>query len=116
MKVSELEGAELDYWAAKAQGWINYPDDSREQGTVWHLNPKEAPFGKIMAVKEYTPSTNWEQCGELIEQFNMDLGGGPEYWVASVGEDFFGDKTSLTPRIAICRAVVASVFGEKVSG
>lgn len=122
MKICNLSGKHLDYWVAKAQGWINYPTDSIEAGTLWHTDIEKAPFGRTIRCADYTPSTHWDQTGELIEKFQTDfyydesepprcraevlvrVGNKPGY-VSAWGKN---------PQLAICRAVVKSVFGEEV--
>ena len=106
MKTSELTGDKLDYWVAKAQGWnLDTEYDDR-------CNQYTALTGR----RFYTPSTNWQQCGELIEKFEADLGPfHSQQWIACVwsgSEEFSMD--GITPQEAICRAVVASVYGEEV--
>ncbi len=114
MKTSELTGKGLDHWVAKAWGWgikqyKIHPNDSARPW--WFLNherrcPKE----------DYSPTTNWEQCGVLIEKFKITTGlvnRKKDTWFA-IGDDC-SVGYALDPRIAICRAVVASVFGDEVS-
>ena len=109
MKVSELEGAELDYWVAKALGWTPDPDMSPESYTegYWHGT------SDFYAKYEWKPSTNWNQGGPLIEKFYICL----DYdfcgtWIAAIPEK--PNKYGPTPLIAAMRALVASKFGEEV--
>lgn len=127
MKTSELTGTQLDRWVAKARG-LAYANDSVEHGTVWHFNPDTAPFGEFMNVKDYTPSTNGAQCFELltIAELNPER----EVWWNTEGNEISwtggyevhylhyamaGITSGPTLNIAICRAFVASVYGEEVS-
>ena len=106
MKTSELKGKQLDHWVAKAQGW----------------GDKEPMALKI---QYYTPSTNGGQCFEL-QSSNLisaapvhygDMHYHPElkegYWRATI-EDSEILQYGPTLNIAICRAFVASVYGEEV--
>lgn len=68
VKTAELTGAQLDYAVGLANGYIAYPEDSVEQGKVWHLNRDTAPFGEIMYVEDYTPSTCWNAAVPIIEK------------------------------------------------
>jgi len=109
MKVSNMTNEQLDHWVAKAQGW-KYRDLSNP---LWL---GEMPNGGIEA-SDYSPTTNWEQCGELIEKYQIGLIVPETHWVAEL---FKTGKPKVyaeaqNPRTAICRAVVASVFGEEVS-
>lgn len=107
MKTSELTGARLDYWVAKAQlpAGARLPD---------------------FAAGTYAPSTNWEQGGPIIQregiciaQFEYET---PEdqRWRAGIldGGGYFAsldlkDK-GPTPLIAAMRAFVASKYGDEV--
>lgn len=112
MKVSELTGDKLDYWVAKAQGW----DKSFNKlglYAVWVTEYGDEP------IHHYKPTTNWQQCGELIEKFNLNLlrlddGWKSGYVYSYADKDVMFAKGS-TPQEAICRAVVASIYGEEVS-
>ena len=101
MKTSELTGKQLDYWVAKSLG-----KDMENYG------------GWLKAVEEleYHPSTNNGQCFELMQLDSFR-------WV----EKFRGKYNAMfnqldklivltsgpTLNIAICRAFVASVYGEE---
>lgn len=41
--------------AARAQGWIDYPEDSIECGGYWHLDEAKAPFGRRIAKDNWNP-------------------------------------------------------------
>ncbi|CDG21039.1 conserved protein of unknown function [Xenorhabdus poinarii G6] len=99
LKTSELTGLALDYAVAIAQRW------------------------EIVIITEYSPSTDWEQCGQLIEKYIDDLthmAFRGDHWVANcravLVDDFsiFKTQTGDTPQIAICRAVVAAQSGDEV--
>ena len=109
-RVSGLGGAELDYWVAKAQDW----DQSKESYDEYHgsLQWVTKKRGWI-TVDKYVPSTGNQQTYDLIEEFKVDVLWEGSYWAAFTDSD--GDNyTGNTPAEAICRAVVASVFGEYV--
>ncbi|CDH06830.1 conserved hypothetical protein [Xenorhabdus bovienii str. oregonense] len=109
IKTSELTGKALDWAVAKS---IGLP------AIVTPLTP----FGNLIIEgmeEDYTPSTDWSQCGQLIEKHRVELNFNSvsKEWSAyifnfeeleSVIED--GD----TPQIAICRAVVAARWGNEV--
>lgn len=128
VKTSELIGEALNWAVAKAQGWVNYPDDSIEQGSLWHTDPARLVFGTTHRVATYKPSTSWAQCGPLILEYQPALipeahdgAEGTEYsekWYANIyynGGDEYTTEPCLTPLIAACRAIVATVFGDTVS-
>lgn len=84
---------ELIDLAARAQGWIDYPNDSVEHGSHWHLDAARAPFGPRMSKCSWNPLTDdgdryrlamalgisidfqdcsaWKRtaCGEMIQEF-----------------------------------------------
>jgi hypothetical protein len=104
-KVSELTGAELDYWVAKAEGWSFFASRHRQ----WHVTepsgeehyldwpePFDSKTGKknedppawsIIHECGFAPSTDWSQGGPIIERewiqlvygywpYEKELGGG----------------------------------------
>ena len=120
MKTSELTGKDLDYFVAKAQGW-NESDD-----TIKHWVRKDG--FRVVRVKAYTPSTNGGQCFELLTTENLTP---LEYWCEEDNSATESPSNFMyvveyltcgvwkivegsTLNIAICRAFVASVYGEEV--
>lgn len=111
VKTSELIDLVLDWAVAKAVG-IN-ADISHDFGTN---HPCEI-FDSTAAGK-FSPSSNWSQCGPLVNEYWIDLfqeGTDENFiWYAKtphlMGESECGD----TPQIAICRAVVASLLGDEI--
>ena len=113
MKTSELTGDKLDYWVAKAQRWTQVVN-AAGNGNNWECN--ETGFHT-----DYHPTTNWQQCGELIALPTF-------HWVQKLREprvatgdtyaakfdNVFPAMYGSTPQEAICRAVCASVFGEEI--
>lgn len=106
IKCSDLVGAQLDYAVAKCSG------------------PTMIAFFKR---NEYTPSTDWEQGGPIIEREKLTVAPndqktyvGQEAWTAYRIETLFtdqGDKeyqTGSTPLIAAMRCYVASKLGAEV--
>ena len=114
MKTSELTGALLDQWVARAEG------------KCATTNPKEwgnaliNDFGRLSiakgswdCAKYFEPSKNWRHGGPIIEQQKMyvewDADG---FWVAHTVDS----KTVQGPTllIAAMRAYVAGKFGDEV--
>lgn len=115
-KVAELEGAELDYWVAKADGAKQVILSEGSHPVCFRMH---GPKGKLY----FCPSTLWEQGGPIIERkFISCVRTGlesPRLWEAWIGDGvqvlpkngcYYGN-TSL---IAAMRAFVASRFGEEV--
>jgi len=131
MKVSELEGAELDYWVAKAEGYTieNAVHDEgcftiydSEGGRVGDLPKSNTYKGIIYGL--YAPSTKWELSGPIIEREKIYVGPcvyAPEHtWQATkhkyVEGHYKGEfiATGPTPLIAAMRAYISSKYGETV--
>ena len=100
MKVSELQGAELDYWVAKAEGWswINEIDVKTNSGLTW------------------------SDCGPIIEREKIDLiwidtdiipfeVNRPSYWRSSIWDGDI-EMEGKTPLEAAMRCFVASKYGD----
>lgn len=114
VKVSELQGAALD-WAAG-----------------YALNGEKiffVAFGAEMLGRRITdaakqgrlsPSTKWEQCGPLIDQLRVDISSPPSDssdagWDARVDDgSALNWSSGDTALIAICRAIVSSKLGDEI--
>lgn len=118
MKTSELIGAHLDYWVARAEGipaeqlTIRRVQRSTDTHCVRHWQPYRCAQTEVLRY-----STNWAQGGPLIEKhvhmlhhFDLEEKG----WLASAGLPRVGKAQADTALVAICRAVVRSVFGDEV--
>jgi hypothetical protein len=103
-KVSELSGAELDYWVAKANGCGT--------GEVW-LEDNKCRLRVMRSSIVYSPSTDWSQGGPIIQKYGISLDhkGDGKY-----DAKFLAGKpmTGMNALQATCRLVVALRFGEEV--
>ncbi|MDC9598971.1 phage protein NinX family protein, partial [Xenorhabdus anantnagensis] len=113
IKTSELTGRALDWAVCLALG------ARISDGRFLEL-PSGYFVDKNSRYYSFKPSTDWAQCGELIDKYLDDvtyMGRKDNHWVASVRaltvDDFsiFKMQTGDTPQIAICRAVVAAQLG-----
>lgn len=133
MKTSELTGALLDYWVAKA--------DSKGSGMRWEQHGSDwIGFGRIgsspefacwivtdastlhdratlrdsyLSARFYSPSTDWSLGGPIIERERINIterDGGA--WQAHYSGSWA--KHGPTPLVAVMRAYVASKFGYEV--
>lgn len=116
-QVSELVGAELDYWTAKAEGMI-----ADRSGRVLMLRVGDSFLGYIDDardfVPQYSPSTNWAQGGRIIERerISVVLDYDEKNWLAGLyGQWGIMSRSSETPLIAAMRCFVASKFGNTVN-
>ncbi|WP_237387320.1 phage protein NinX family protein [Xenorhabdus sp. Sc-CR9] len=106
LKTNELTGIALDWAVAKAIGLdvslMDYSDSSGQYLCSVGSDPESEGT-------EYSPSTDWEQCGSLIEKYQIVLtcnvmAKGP-VWSAGYWHD------GETPQIAVCRNVVDTQLG-----
>ena len=112
MKVSEMEGADLDYWVAKAIG------------AEVHQMAYDYP---IATYNGYTGgwqfSRVWSEGGPLIEEYRVNLATIQDIdlpgWSASCQKSGYmmgvtAEELGDTPLQAACRSIVASVYGDGV--
>lgn len=126
--VSELEGEALDWAVAKAIGDedVRLHDgivEDRDGRPVEHFviidceDYSEKPFRWVEA---YSPSTDWSQCGPLIEACSIAISSPghsllaekDDLWCASTPSGAVV-QTGKTPLIAACRAIVAAKLGDR---
>ena len=85
---------ELNFKVAEAQGWWNADG-------MWMSKDDKS------ITTTYTPSTNWEQAGELLEKYHIELEWNGSKWIASTySPEIEGQSISSTPQRAICLAVL----------
>jgi len=67
VKTSDLEGAQLDYWVARAEGLSN---PRVEGGCCWvaSINCDDGPAMSGKADAAFSPSTDWARAGPIIER------------------------------------------------
>lgn len=114
MKTSELTGALLDYWVAKAEGLD--PCIANDTGGIGRCI--------IGYFEKFGPSTEWALGGPIIEREKIGTipWGFEGLWLGSmpgdvdyyVGISYEDGQMGETPLIAAMRAYVASKFGEEV--
>lgn len=123
VRVSELEGAALDYWVARAEGHKpSFPDLEAEFPAVllWEDYGCMLPHGEYGNEYEFSPSQDWNDAGPLFDKFALSfdplLGGGIQATarmkdgqiilpVSMSGNDYL---------VAACRAIIAATFGATV--
>ena len=116
VKLAEAEGAILDWMVAKCEGKVEQGVYGTPQlwNTGLHLHYCDAFLGS-----PYAPSTDWAQCGPLIEREKINTRFDPNWnkaqdWGASDDIDFFEAMYGPTPLIAAMRCYVASKLGDEV--
>jgi len=110
MKTSELEGAELNLWVAKARGVPLIERNGRMVLNTFDDNHLAPP-------PDF--STDWSQGGPLIEEYGIQIMPSGSNWQAvspDASSQFHGKLSEgPTPLIAAMRCLVASKFGEEVN-
>lgn len=117
MKVSELSGALLDYWVARALGYSSVQDLERRSGLC-------IVDGDGYQTKDWSPSRDWTQGGPIIERERIMIvpagyNGDPEHeWMAGDEECWTKFRQPRwrgpTPLVAAMRAFVSRKFGDEV--
>jgi len=111
-KTSELTGENLNHAVALAQKWSK----STKFGVPIYIDENGT---NTEYCKGYDPEHNWAQCGELVDKFNISQTfEEDDLWSAWItpNDRSNGDIASYasTSKQAICRCVVASVYGDEV--
>lgn len=89
MKTSELEGAELDYWVAKAEGHAEIELSRFTRGGEKRLRCEVVLPGEDGQTywTEYEPSSDWERAGPIIEREGIGLAWDAGEWMAAPSDD-----------------------------
>ncbi|WP_175867876.1 phage protein NinX family protein [Burkholderia diffusa] len=116
MKVADLDGKLLDYWAARADG--------RPLPSEWDSANGDGVLVGTGAgdLERFSPSTDWAQGGPIIDHVPFGIFERvDEGWAAGIYRPQAGMRdlciayqTGDTLLIAAMRAYVASKFGEEV--
>ena len=122
VKTSELVGVALDWAVAQA---VEFPVQySRRIGLhCARTMTVSADTAFIRMGSTYRPSTDWSQCGPLIEEYRLEIiwidAHKKEGWAVikswSYGEVYGNFPIGDTHLIAACLAIVSKKFGETVS-
>lgn len=107
VKVSEASGSALDYMVAKCEGWPLTWDENTEDFFLGLWAP-------LCFLKEYTPSTNWQQGGPIIEREKIGTRPNGDGWVALHINPRVKAMTGSTPLIAAMRCYCCSKLGDIV--
>lgn len=112
VKTADLIGPALDYAVAKAEGLPL--SDEVCQGDVIFVGRGDGDL------RPYAPSTNWEECGPLIDKYKPDVGPFNGAISAYLNNRLF-DSGPLysghgeTYLVAACRVIVLFRLGDTVS-
>jgi hypothetical protein len=127
-RVSELEGAELDYWVAKAVGRDRKhdidecEDDFYSFCTVCGNTNRDFDLSDSPCHKDPRYTKDWRHGGPIIEReaitiirFNNIWGATAEGWGTYIEVSARDTWTDKVPLIAAMRCFVASKFGATVT-
>jgi len=113
-KTNELEGDALDAAVALAEGRLAEVHGAVPRPPTWNGT------GRWLPLREFTPSTNPVQGGEIIAREDIWLTRTLQHWRASIYCEGKGQPvyrgTGATPLIAAMRAFVASRLGDEFDG
>ena len=111
-RTNELEGDALDAAVALAEGRVAEAHLAVPRPPTWHGT------GRWLPLREFTPSTNPVQGGEIIDREDIWLTRTQHRWLATIYRDENGKAvhrgTGATPLIAAMRAYVVSRLGEEL--
>lgn len=118
VKTAELSGPALDWAVAKTEGADPMLLPISRNGYEVVVLKNALPSGEV-AGKTCRYSTDWYQCGPLIEQNGVDLSAPPFEnrslgWDARLDDGESSWVRGETPLIAACRAIVAANLGDTV--
>ena len=112
MKVSDLQGAALDWAVAKCAG----RELHRSRSGRW-MTARYGEFNPRHGAPWYSPSTDWAQGGPIIEREELTLSC---HWQRPYALKLLADEKRVvqgngpTPLIAAMRCYVASKLGDEI--
>lgn len=111
--VNDLTKKELDYWVGRSLGWSLL----KQVGTLKPLWTNSDGL-IVSSYNDFRPSMEWSRTGPLIKKFKIGVisaGKEKESFIANFdGLDFWVGAEMDSPQMAICRAVIFSMFGENL--
>ncbi|MEQ1969349.1 phage protein NinX family protein [Xenorhabdus nematophila] len=106
IKTNALTGRVLDWAVCLAIG------GTVNEGNTEVVAPNSGYYLLSNGRGNFTPSSDWSICGQLIEAFKIKSQHSVHIWYASCKRGMLA--LGRTPQIAICRAVVAAQLGDEV--
>lgn len=116
MRVSELTGVELDYWTARAEGYMGIKIKGPGQRVAGQFRTKQTVLVKSEGTDSWREfnSQLWTTAGPIIERELISIEAEhPGCWFAQERYTKHSGRAE-TPLIAAMRAFVASKFGDEV--
>ena len=102
VKTCELIGSALDWAVAKSEGDEHWTSDRNPDWFAWRM-------------RNWKPSTEWAQCGPLIEKYKVviETDDASIYWARLPPYNSLF-KSGSDHLVAACRAIVAAKLGDTV--
>jgi hypothetical protein len=69
--INGLSDDQINDYCGRAQGWVDYPNDSVEVGRVWHLEKDKTPFGKVLSKRNWKPLDSDSIAFQLMVDFGL---------------------------------------------
>lgn len=88
--MSPEEKQDLLRLAAKALGWVDYPEDSVEPDRFWYQDKAKAPFGPRIAKHAWRPLDDDGDCARMEAALLMKVYLNDGH--VSVGHESFGEQ------------------------
>lgn len=117
MKVSELEGMELDFWVARAEV-LRFVMRGDQPAFEYDFDPEGpatefAPDQRKMWL-HYRPHADWSQGGPIVEREGINIARKPNAeWMACHSKNARTIQSGPTALVAAMRAFVASKFSDE---
>lgn len=125
VNINNVKGTALDWAIAKAEqmpiqldpmGFMkDFPNSPQAGYWIWCGNGKDNRM-LLIGHGNYSPSSNWQQGGEIIEREQIELippCGEFQYWTAKLQDGDF-QQSGTTALEASMRAYAMSLFGEEL--
>jgi hypothetical protein len=115
MEMTELEGTQLDFWVAKAEGMNPTPGVT--------LHDRKFSWSAVVGLRERGPSdfrfsTDWAVGGPIIEREKIMVAWNDGHWIAGVTAHVESNGGVIhkgpTPLVAAMRAYVAAKLGTEI--
>lgn len=110
MKTSELTGALLDYWVARAEGWT-FKSSGIGDKLIYATGERPTEW---LWLDMFRPSSSWSQGGPIIEREKISLDPVAEQAAIRIPNTAKWRVAYGPPLVAAMRVYVASKFGDEV--
>lgn len=110
--IEHLSDKQLIDMCGYAQGWTDYPSDSVEHGTIWHLDKDRAPFGRILDKRDWNPLDDDREAFRLGVNFGLEMRGQSspnQVFIEATGEHTVIQRIDGDACKAMRRAIVIAV-------